>query len=185
MNGYDKEAELRDAMVRAIRAATREHVIIEGTILTVDETAFTASVQIGDTTDIATLYDVPLRVLIGQQASFIEIPVEGTKCIISFTDGNVGRPRIQEVHQALKILVNCDNIIFNNGTLGGLVIVQNNVDRLNKIENDINSLKNVFSGWTPVPNDGGAALKSAASTWFSQQLTPTQKTDIENTKILQ
>lgn len=37
---------------------------------------------------------------------------------------------------------------------------------LDKLKDDINSLKTVFSGWIVVPNDGGAALKTAATTWY-------------------
>lgn len=34
------------------------------------------------------------------------------------------------------------------------------------VDAELNALKTVFSGWTPVPNDGGAALKTAvASGW--------------------
>jgi hypothetical protein len=51
------------------------------------------------------------------------------------------------------------------------------------LEKDVNALKSVFSGWTPISQDGGAALKSAAGTWFGQQLTVTSKSDIENDKI--
>jgi hypothetical protein len=185
MSGYEKEADLSNSMVLAIQAVTRAHIIVDGVIDAVDETAFTATVKIGDDTNSATYFNVPLRVLISQQASVVEIPAVGTKCILSFRDGNIGRPQILACHQALKILVNCDNIIFNNGTLGGMVKVEDLVTKLNNLENDINSLKNVFSTWTPVPNDGGAALKTAAGVWFGQQLTPTQKSDLENEKIKQ
>jgi hypothetical protein len=34
-----------------------------------------------------------------------------------------------------------------------------------KVDQAINDLKSVFSGWVPVPNDGGAALKTAITTW--------------------
>lgn len=37
---------------------------------------------------------------------------------------------------------------------------------LDKLKDDINSLKTVFSGWVTVPQDGGAALKTAAGTWY-------------------
>lgn len=67
---------------------------------------------------------------------------------------------------------------------GGLVKVSELVDKLNNIENDINDLKTVFSTWVPVPNDGGAALKGAAATWYGAQLTPTEIADIENEKVL-
>ncbi len=42
---------------------------------------------------------------------------------------------------------------------------------LNKLASDVNSLKTVFSAWIPVPNDGGAALKTAATTWFGSPVT--------------
>ena len=72
---------------------------------------------------------------------------------------------------------------LNDGSYDGLVKVQELTQKLNDLENDVNTLKNVFSGWTPVPNDGGAALKTAAATWYGQQLTPTQQSDIENNLI--
>jgi hypothetical protein len=34
-----------------------------------------------------------------------------------------------------------------------------------KVDQELNDLKSVFSGWSPVPNDGGAALKVAVTTW--------------------
>jgi len=78
-----------------------------------------------------------------------------------------------------------DNSIIriNDGSYGGLIKIDDLVSRLNTIENDINTLKTAFSGWTPVPNDGGAALKGATGAWFGQQLTDTQKADIENPLI--
>lgn len=77
------------------------------------------------------------------------------------------------------------SIKFNDGTLDGLVKVNSLVTRLNNIENDINTLKTAFVAWTVTPNDGGAALKTATSTWYSNSLTPTVKNDIENPKIKQ
>ena len=58
-------------------------------------------------------------------------------------------------------------------------------ERLNLIEKDINSLKQKLSGWTPTPNDGGAALKTALSSYFSESLQETQVTDIENERVKQ
>jgi len=192
MKGYDKDAELSNALIRTIKGATRGHNVIDGIVEDVNETAFTCSVSVGDTTNPATYFDVPLRVLKSQQASIIEIPKVGTGVIICFRDGNLGRPQILAIHEALKILVICDDIeftsnkiVFNNGQLGGMVKVQDLVNKLNTLEQDLNTLKTVFSGWSPVPNDGGAALKAAAGTWFSQHITPTQKSDLENTKIKQ
>lgn len=50
---------------------------------------------------------------------------------------------------------------------------------IDEMQNDIGTLKNVFSSWVPAPNDGGAALKAAAATWYGSPLTQ----NIDNAKI--
>ena len=51
---------------------------------------------------------------------------------------------------------------------------------IQEIQDDIKKIKQVFSAtWTPVANDGGAALKVAAATWAATPLTK----DISNSKI--
>ena len=74
-------------------------------------------------------------------------------------------------------------ITFNGGDNGGLVISQNTADKLAAIETDLNSLKTAVSGWAPVAQDGGAALKGLISGWAGQSFTPTQKNDLENNNI--
>ena len=78
-----------------------------------------------------------------------------------------------------------DGIVLNGGSLGGLVKVEELTGRLNTIENDINSLKSVFTGWVPAPQDGGAALKRSVASWAGQRLTPTKRGDYENEKVKQ
>lgn len=78
-----------------------------------------------------------------------------------------------------------DGIVLNGGSLGGLVKVEELTGRLNTIENDINSLKSVFTGWVPAPQDGGAALKNSVASWAEQRLTPTKRGDYENEKVKQ
>lgn len=181
-----REGELTSALYNLVKKITRSAVTIDATVMTVDETKFVCDVEISNTDGVpTTFFEVPLRVLIGSQASVIEIPKIGTKCLICFRDGNINLPQIVSIHEALKILVICDNIVFNNGTLGGMVKVNDLVTRMNTIEKDINALKAAFSSWIVVPNDGGAALKSAAATWSGQQLTLTQNSMVENPKIKQ
>lgn len=184
-NNYDQEAALSDALQRMVKTITRGSAVVDGVITSVDESKFTCDVLVGDSVSSSTFFDVPLRVLISNQASVIEIPEINTPCVICFRDSNIGRPQILMIHKALKILVICDQIVFNNGSLGGLVKVNDLVTRLNTIEQDINALKNAFSSWTVVPNDGGGALKTATTVWYSQQLQPTQVGQIENPKIKQ
>ena len=77
-----------------------------------------------------------------------------------------------------------DGITLNGGQFGGIVKIAELTQKLNAIEDDINALKNVFTSWAPVAQDGGAALKTAVcAAWADNQLTPTQKSDIENEKV--
>lgn len=77
-----------------------------------------------------------------------------------------------------------DGIVFNGGDNNGMVKIQELVDKINAIEDDLNSLKAVFStAWTVAPNDGGAALKGAATGWSNQKFVKTQKSELENTKV--
>lgn len=89
-----------NALLRLIDSRVRNNNV-DGVVTEVDETKFTATVKIG----LVDFYEVPLRVLSGSQASFIEIPKVGTNCVVVFRDANMGRPYILEVHECTKILV--------------------------------------------------------------------------------
>lgn len=73
--------------------------------------------------------------------------------------------------------------IFNDGAYGGLVRVIDLTKKINTLEKDLNDLKTRFSGWVPVANDGGAALKSATANWFANTIIETKQSDIENESI--
>ena len=76
-----------------------------------------------------------------------------------------------------------EGVILNGGSFGGMVKAEQLAQRINAIEKDINTLKNVFSAWETTPNDGGAALKLAAAAWAGSLLTLTQRSDYENGKV--
>lgn len=70
---------------------------------------------------------------------------------------------------------------FNDGENGGLTKLQELTDRLNDLEDLFTQLKTDFSGWTPVSNDGGAALKAVLSAGYLTQTVPnSQVSDFEN-----
>lgn len=111
------------------------------------------------------------------------VPVIGSLVIVSYSKRNV--PHVAMFSAIDKVLIQTvSGVQLNDGTLGGLIPVEALVTKLNNLENDINNLKTILAtGWTPVPNDGGAALKVAAASWSGQSLTPTERTDIENTTV--
>lgn len=177
----ESEFELTEALERLLRSHCRGFIVVDGVIDAVNDDN-TCDVMVG-----TTLFNsVPLKVLIKAQASVYEIPVVKSACLMGFRDGNINRPQIISVDQVDELLINCKTLVkFNGGQLGGMVKLNDVVTKLNNLEEDINKLKTAFESWTPVPNDGGSALKAASGTWAGENLTLTVKADLENTEIQQ
>lgn len=72
---------------------------------------------------------------------------------------------------------------INGNEHGGLVKSDDVTEKLNAIEQDINMLKQLFTGWSPVSMDGGAALKVATAVWAADQLVPTVSQDLQNKSV--
>jgi len=120
------------------------------------------------------------------------VPVVGSKVLLTFINNLTGViTRYSEIESfEIKISdkqINIDEneISFNGGSNGGMVIPLNAVNRLNIIEQDINDLKTAFSSWVVAPTDGGAALKAVTASWYGASLTETELTDIANNDIKQ
>ena len=91
-----------------------------------------------------------------------------------------------EADESTTIEVSELEILFNGGNLLGLVKIQELTDRLNEYEMIFNQLQTDFSGWVPVPSDGGAALKSIITAGFGLKVIPASIVDdFENEKIKQ
>lgn len=92
-----------------------------------------------------------------------------------------------------KYLLTSSEQKFNDGSFGGIMKVEPSVESWNNIEDDINNLKTLWTtimssvtavGSTPLTGAAlGAILSSALTTWTTQTLSRTIKTDIENDKI--
>ena len=120
----------------------------------------------------------------GADGKLVITPRQGSMVTVADLSGGRLR-RLAVVHwgEVEKIACTCDSVEFNGGDLGGLVKIEKLTEKINTIERDLNKLKGVFSAWTTVAQDGGAALKTAAADWASQTLTETQTGDYEDTKI--
>lgn len=77
-----------------------------------------------------------------------------------------------------------DTINIRGNQYGGLVKVQELVNKINALESDLNDLKQAFTSFVPVPNDGGAALKAIAAPWAGAVFVETIVSDIENPDVL-
>lgn len=103
--------------------------------------------------------------------------------LIPAVDSIVIVQMISDVSGYVTMYSQVQSIQLLDGTFQGLVKVVPLADDLNTIRDDINTLKSAISGWTPVPNDGGAALKTALTTWFGETLDPTDPAVLQNENI--
>ncbi len=88
--------------------------------------------------------------------------------------------------EKVQLMIDDQNgeIIFNENRLESFICDSNKLqERLNTIEKDVNSAKEVFKNWVPAPQDGGGALKSAISSWAGQGLQETSVDDIKDELI--
>lgn len=160
-----------------------------GTVKAVDEEAQTCTVEVEEG---YTLYDVRLTPVAG--ASVVPIPAVGSWALAAAIENDesftymVSASALDKLRAKIgdvTVEVTGDGVTLNGGDLGGLVKVNALVDDLNAIKRDLNNLKTVFQGWTPVAQDGGAALKTALTTaaWPTTKLETTKASDLEDDKI--
>ncbi|GAB6123083.1 hypothetical protein [Dysgonomonas termitidis] len=110
-------------------------------------------------------------------------PAVGSTCLIGIIDGQEVVTFLINAEDVELVETKAGKIIFNGGGNDGLVNAPELTKRINALENDNNMLKQVFAAWLPAPNDGGAALKTAAAAWAGQQIIVTKQDDIEDNKI--
>jgi len=143
----------------------------------------------GDTCDVELegmkLTDVRLRAVVnGENSKILVTPKTESYVLVADLSGDLSQLAVIGFSEVEKIEIDAnDKIIFNGGNNDGLVKIKELTNKLNNIEKDINNMKTAIAGWTPVSQDGGAALKTSLSDWFSSSLQITQKEDIEDTNI--
>lgn len=85
----------------------------------------------------------------------------------------------------ISVFIDKEGVVLNGGSLGGMVKLDDVTKKINALENQLNQLKNILKAWMPAPNDGGAALKGAISTWADTIIILTKPGDLENKKVKQ
>lgn len=194
-------------IIRQLAKPDGETIALVCTVDAVDKTART--IDCSPINEGAPLLGVNLQANQGADFGLCLFPEIGSFVVVGFiADGAAGAVLLTEKIESAEIVIgdtsavmdadgvridvgdisahlDKDSVTFNGGDLGGLVKVEDLTNRLNIIENDINKLKTAFSSWVVAPQDGGAALKAAAASWFGSQLTPTKRSDYENKKVTQ
>lgn len=140
----------------------------------------------------APLLSVNLQANQKGKVGLVQIPRVGSYVVVGFLTASAGVVILCDDIESMdvtignyKLHIDDHGIVMNGGNLGGLVKVEDLTKRLNIIEKDINSIKQVFASWSPVPNDGGASLKTASASWSASNLTETKRNDYENQNVKQ
>ncbi len=82
----------------------------------------------------------------------------GARCRLAFEDGDPGRP-----YAMLWDTAALTELKLGAGT--------DSVALASPVESQLDDLKSAINGWTPVANDGGAALKVALTAWLASSST--------------
>lgn len=141
--------------------------------------------------DSAPLLGCNLQACQGSKHGLIVYPKVGSYVLVGLLEGlSAGLVLLTDEVDEVEIKIGerslqmtSEGIVCNGGQLGGLIKIEGLTSRLNAIEDDINRLKQTLSTWTPIPSDGGAALKAAAASWSARPLAKTKRGDYENELI--
>lgn len=164
-----------DKLIRDIVKPLIKTQVVKAVVTSVDKTEDTCEVKLIEND--SERFEVQLRAVVDSAKNGLIIyPAEGSNVLVSIIGNNDADCFIVQYSEV-------DEIVYMDGTNGGLIKIIDLVKKLNNIENDVNSLKTAMSSWIPVAQDGGAALKGVVSSWAGQQLTPTVVGDMENEKF--
>ncbi len=158
------------------------------------ETAGDTSCSIRSTADDIVLNDVQYTSTESNDKGIVIQPKEGTNVLVGQIGNDINSLVILAIDEVQKVTIKMpgleliadeNGLELNGGGNGGLVISASVADDINDLKTDLNNLKTIFAtpAWTPVPNDGGAALKAATAVWAGSTLAPTVATDLENNEI--
>jgi hypothetical protein len=166
-------------LIRKLSKSREENYSIAAVVLERDDNNRTCTVEPlnGD----AKLFNVRLNASESNDAGLTIYPETGSNVIVTFINRQIAYVALADKIE--KIELHCEDVVINNGTHGGLVISGKAAERLNAIENDLNNLKTMFALWSPASGDGGALLKTATENWYTEPLTQTTASEMENDKI--
>lgn len=182
-----KERELIEKLGRIGGAPVQ---VFPATVAAVDEA--TATVDVVDAYE-TEFYNVRLKASINEETQrIILVPEQDSTILVGLIGNSENALYMVKPSKVAKLIADmagttlemtAEGIKIDGGENGPVFVSQSLIDDLNDVKQDINDLKNVFSSWTTAGGDGGAALKTAAATWYGSSLDDTQLGDVTNEKL--
>ncbi|WP_286747844.1 hypothetical protein [Roseivirga sp. UBA1976] len=124
----------------------------------------------------AEMFDVRLKASVNSVTDgIVQFPVEGTTVLVCLIGND---PELGFVAAVDEV----DEVLMFGGENGGLTITPKLVEELNKTNARIDAIVESLTGFMPVPNDGGAALKTYANAQLAGKANG-DFSEIENEKI--
>lgn len=169
---------IKQLLQNIVKDPTVENYSIVCSVLDCDEAERSVDVQPlnGD----AEIFDVRLQSEFNSTAGFCLIPSVGSVVIVTFLNNKTGY--VSTFSEIAKVLINCDEITFNDGTNNGIVKIDPLVNKINALENKLNSLISACQSQVVTLAPAGAFPMAP----FFSSVTPLLNTvvnDLENTKI--
>ncbi len=157
-----------------------KRINFEAKVISVDKAADTCVVQPEDAPEIT---GVKLKSIIGNTThKLVVYPKPDSYVTVSLLHNLDTEAYVTQVSEVDEILCDCESVIFNGGTKGGLVNWPDAKEQLDKTNEVLQAVVDSLKNWVPVASDGGAALK----TYFNLQLGAKVKGNfngLEDTKI--
>ena len=114
---------------------------------------------------------------------FFIVPKLNSLVTVSFT--SKGNGFLSSYTEIEDVIIKSTSFTFNDGSYGGLIKVSDLIDRLKEYEDLFTQLKTDLNAWTPVPQDGGLALKTILISGFLTKTVPSSNvSEFENDKIV-
>lgn len=157
---------------------------MEAEVVSVDLSTRSCVVQSVSGNDAVNIENVSLMAAVDD--GFLLVPAVGS--IVFIAHSTYEKPFIclfSEIEKVIivtggiSIEVDSNGVVFNDGSLGGMVKVESIVQRLNLIESKVNSIITAYNAHTH-PSNGSPTASIIAGT-----LSSTSRGDIENEKIKQ
>jgi hypothetical protein len=141
------------------------------------------TVELKTVNDDLELADNRLRAVIDQKDTGMIIwPKVGSIIMAALINNDINSCAILMYSELEKITINTDLVEFNGGELGGMVKAKELKQQLDKTNALLQAVVDSLLNWTPVASDGGAALKTFATTNLTGK-TAGDFGNIENAKI--
>jgi hypothetical protein len=166
----------QEDLIRKLRELAKCPVIIEvGTVKEVDEEELTCAVEPADGPEV---FDVRLKAAIdGVTDGLVQIPTVGSTVLMALI-GNDENTRV------ILAFSEVEKVVMFNGENDGLVKINDLVTKLNALENKVNDIVSKFNIHVHTGVTTGGGSSGTTPTTVSGTLTETQKSDLENTKVL-